>query len=311
MNIQQLEYIVAIDEHRQFARAASHAFITQPTLSMMVQRLEEELGVKIFERSRQSITPTSEGKEIILHARKILSEIAVLKNFASEMRDEIKGVITIGIIPTLAPYLLPLFLKSFLQKYPLLQVRVKEMVTQEIITNLKARQLDIGLLATPLNEPQLHEHHLFFEEFFAYTSHHDKLAKKKYIAPEHIDLAQLWLLEEGHCFRNQVLNFCELKRKDAVADNLSYEAGSIETLINLVDKYEGVTIIPQFATYNLSAVQKKKIRVFTKPRPAREISLVTHKDFPRKKIVLALHQEIIKAIPFKKSEGKQAVVNIQ
>jgi LysR family hydrogen peroxide-inducible transcriptional activator len=310
MNFQQLEYIVAVKETRQFAKAAARCFITQPTLSMMVQKLEDELGVKIFERNRQSIVPTAEGELIIESAKKILAEAQTLRNISKELKEDISGSITIGIIPTLAPYLLPLFLKGFLQKHPLLKIRIKELVTEEIIRQLNSRQLDIGLLAGPLNEANLAEHHLFYEEFFAYASRAENIYKKKYLAPRNINAENLWLLEEGHCFRNQVLNFCELKKKEDTTDNLSYEAGSIETLINLVDKYEGITIIPRFATIHLSPAQKKKIKSFTRPAPVREICLVTHRDFIRKKITDALVKEIMAVVPFKDEAQKQVVIDL-
>ena len=300
MNLQQLEYIVAVDMHRHFAKAAESTFVTQPTLSMMLKKFEEEIGVVVFDRGAHPIEPTEEGIEIIKRAKFILAQVKQLEGFARDLKGEVSGTIRLGIIPTLAPYLLPMMLKPLSKKYPELQIYVKEMVTTDIILKLKSGELDAGLLATPLHENGLAEHHLFNEEFFAYASKNENLKKKKYLLPAQIDPAHLWLLEEGHCLRNQVLNLCELKKTDS-AERFHYEAGSIETLINLVDKYEGITIIPQLAMMNLKAAQKAKVLEFARPKPMREISLVVHESYPRKAIVNALKTEIINALPFKEN----------
>jgi LysR family hydrogen peroxide-inducible transcriptional activator len=310
MNLQQLEYIVAVEKHRHFAKAADASFVTQPTLSMMIQKLEDELGVKIFDRKKQPVEPTKEGEEIILRAKQVLAEVGYLKEFTAELQGEITGELHLGIIPTLAPYLLPLFLKPFSQKYPHLKIYIKEMVTNDIIAKLKTGDLDMGILATPVHEPQLSEHPLFYEEFFAYASKSEKLGKKKYLAPKEINIEHLWLLEEGHCLRNQVFNLCELKKQEDATDNLHYEAGSIETLINLVDKYEGVTIIPHFATLNLNASQQENVREFAEPKPVREISIVVTKSYPRKKMLQNLKAEIISVIPFEVNRKKKSVLEI-
>lgn len=310
MNLQQFEYIVAVDKHRHFARAADASFVTQPTLSMMIQKLEDELGVKIFDRKKQPVEPTKEGQEIILRAKQVLAEVGHLKEYAAELKGEITGELHLGIIPTLAPYLLPVFLKPFAQKYPHLKLFIKEMVTNDIIAKLKTGDLDMGLLATPVHEELLHEHPLFYEEFFAYASKSEKLGKKKYLAPKEINISHLWLLEEGHCLRNQVFNLCELKNQESATDNLHYEAGSIETLINLVDKYEGITIIPHFAKLNLSATQQENVREFAEPKPVREISLVVTRSYPRQKLINQLKAEILQALPFEASRKKQSVLGI-
>lgn len=297
MNLQQLEYIIAVDTHRHFARAAEKSFVTQPTLSMMVQKLEDELGVKIFDRSKQPVTPTKEGEEIIQRARKILSEAMQLKVFTKELKEEITGTLHLGIIPTLAPYLLPLFLKSFADKFSRLKVFVREMTTMEIIGAMKKGTVDVALAATPLHEDMFAEHPLFYEEFFVYAASSEKLPKKKYLLPNDINLHHLWLLEEGHCMRDQVVNFCELKRREGANDNLHYEAGSIETLINLVDNQQGITIVPHLATLKMTARQQQHLHEFSKPKPVREVSLITLKSFPRRKLLEYFKKEILEKIP--------------
>ncbi len=311
MNIQQLEYILAVDTHRHFATAAGKCNVTQPTLSMMIMRLEEELGVRIFDRSKQPVEPTPEGREIIVRARQIIADVSQLKEFAKGLRSDVSGDIRITIIPTLAPYLLPLFLPSFVEKYPKLRVKISELVTHDIINALKNGDADIGLLATPLHDPKLVEHPVFYEEFFAYVSSDEKVSKKKYVLPKDIDLSKLWLLEEGHCFRNQVFNLCELKMKDVESDRLHYQAGSLETLKNLVDHNKGITILPLLATKDLSRAQMKKIRSFAPPKPVREISLVVNTNFSRKSILDALKNEIEMCMPEEaKLSGRNLVLEI-
>lgn len=297
MNIQQLEYILAVDTHRHFGTAASKSNVTQPTLSMMIRKLEDELDIRIFDRSKQPVEPTPEGRQIILRARQIMADVNHLKEFAKGLKSDVSGEIRIAIIPTLAPYLLPLFLPSFVEEHPTLRVNISELVTHDIIGALKNGDVDIGLLATPLHDSKLIEHPVFYEEFFAYTSTHEKASKKKYLLPKDIDLSKLWLLEEGHCFRNQVFNLCELKKMDIKSDRLHYQAGSLETLKNLVDHNKGITILPLLATKDLTSSQRKKIRSFAPPKPVREISLVVNSNYSRKSILEALKKAIENCMP--------------
>ncbi|MES2794532.1 MAG: LysR substrate-binding domain-containing protein [Bacteroidota bacterium] len=307
MNFQQLEYIVAIDTFRHFVIASQKCNITQPTLSMMVQKLEDELGVKIFDRNKKPVEPTIEGIEIINRAKRILAEAERLKTYVREIKGEISGDLRIGIIPTLAPYLLPLFLKNFIEKHPFINVFIKEIVTDEIIHKLKTGELDIGILATPIHEKLLTEHHLFNEEFFVYTSQKEEVNGKKYLLPTDLDISKLWLLEEGHCLRNQIFNLCELKINQAVMSNLHYEAGSIETLINMVDKQSSLTIIPHLAALNLNDDQKLKLKEFANPKPIRQISLVVTNSFPRLNLLNELKNEITKTIPFESPISMNAI----
>ncbi|MCA0236882.1 MAG: LysR family transcriptional regulator [Bacteroidetes bacterium] len=307
MNLQQLEYVVAVDVHRHFAKAAESIYVTQPTLSMMIRKLEDELGVRIFERDRKPVVPTREGMEIVERARHILAEVDKLREYAAGLSGEISGELRLGIIPTLAPYLLPLFLKSFSETYPKLKLHIKEAVTDDIIMLLRRGEMDMGLLATPLDEPNLCEYPVFQEEFYAYVSQNEGFPQKKYVLPAHIDPSKLWLLQEGHCLRNQIFNLCELKNTD-FGTAVWYEAGSIETLINLVDHHGGITIIPQLATLHLKTHQKKNLREFSNPKPAREISLVTTKNFPRRMLLESLRAEIAAKIPIEPNNGLKVLV---
>jgi LysR family hydrogen peroxide-inducible transcriptional activator len=302
MNIQQLEYIVAVEQYRQFAKAAEHCFVTQPTLSMMIQRFEEEVGLKIFDRSKLPVTVTKEGEEIIARAKNILSEIKQIKDFGKEIKGDAKGDLRIGIIPTLAPYLLPLFIKSFSEAYPDLKLIIRELMTNDLLNQLKSSDIDVAILAGPINEKNLTETPLFKEPFYVYGSF-VKEVKKQFVAPQLLKAEQLWLLEEGHCFRNQVMNFCELRNNTLNESHISYEAGSIETLINLVDKYEGLTIVPHLAINHLKKNQSLKIHEFASPKPCRQISLVIQNNYPRLKLINALKEYILKVIPLQ-NEGK-------
>ncbi len=299
MNLQQLDYLIAVSEERHFVKAANKCFVTQATLSMMIKRLEEELGVLIFNRTTKPVTVTKEGELVLNYAKEILAGVKNMKLALQEIKDEVMGDLRLGIIPTLAPYLLPIFLNELSTKFPLLKITIRELITTDIIEGLKSGDLDMGLLATPLFENNLSEHHLFYEQFYAYASRSENLKRKKYLLPEDINPDHLWLLEEGHCMRNQMLNFCQMRKKnDAHHQSIRYEAGSIETLINLVNKDNGVTILPKLATLNLSESQKTQLYEFAPPIPVREISLVTFKNYPRKKLLSELKDMICKKIDF-------------
>ncbi len=297
MTLSQLSYIVAIDEERHFVSAAARCNITQATLSMMVKKLEGELNVKIFDRSKQPVRPTREGEQIILRSRQVLLAADGLKAYSRELRGEVTGELRLAVIPTVAPYLLPLFLRNFSDKFPYLKIFIRELVTDDVVDKLEKGEIDMGILATPLNEAALEEHVLFSEDFFAYASKSEKMRMKKYLLPSEINVQHLWLLEEGHCMRNQVLDLCELKRQSSSDDMLHYEAGTIETLINLVDRNEGITIIPKLAALMLSAPQAAKLVAFADPKPVRQISIVTIRNFPRMKLLENLKKEIIESLP--------------
>jgi LysR family hydrogen peroxide-inducible transcriptional activator len=272
---------------------------------MMIQKLEEELGVKIFDRSKKPVKPTDIGKKIIAQARRIAGETARIKELIKEEKGEVSGELRIGIIPTLAPYLLPLFLKKFVTGYPLVKLLISEHTTGTIIKRLKAGQLDAGILATPLNDNAVKEQVLFYEKYYLYVNDKESGFNKQYVLPADIDINRLWLLEEGHCMRSQILNFCELKKQHEVDEQLHYEAGSIETLKNLVEKNFGITIIPELATHNLNSAQKKRLRYFKPPTPVREISIATHRQYVKDKLIEVLKETILAVIPEEMKQNKK------
>jgi len=297
MNIQQLEYIVALDKHRHFLKASEACFITQATLSGMIKKLEEELNVILFDRSKHPVQPTDIGKKIIGQAKIALQETNRIRDIISENTGEIKGELRIGIIPSLAPYLLPLFIQHFMETYKEVKLIVNELTTEKIKERLKEGHIDVAILAIPLLDKDLKEENLFYEEFYHYGKLNSSGKKKKYILPEDINMNELLLLEEGHCLRNQVINLCELRVKDNSALKLDYQSGSIETLKQMVDLNMGTTILPGLSVLTLTENQKSKISTFVSPFPVREIGLVYYRHFTKKSMIDALKKSILATIP--------------
>ena len=309
MNLQQLEYIIAVDTYRHFVTAAEKCFVTQATLSMMIKKLEDELGVKVFDRSRQPVVPTEIGKKLIEQAKVILKETARIREIVESDTQHMQGTLKIGIIPTLSPYLIPLFLPSFLQKYPEIKLQIHELTTNEIIRQLKQNQLDAGLLAIPLQDTDITVQHLFYEEFVVYTAKTDQLLTKKYLLPKDIDLKRLWLLDEGHCLRNQVINLCELKVQERHFRQVDLSSASIETIKKIVEINEGITVLPALAVNDLSEQEKNNIRHFQLSAPVREIGIASFRYFVKEKLIEALKTEILAHIPeeMKTSSQKQVI----
>ncbi len=295
MTLTQLEYIIALDTSRHFVQASEKCFVTQPTLSMQIQKLEEELGIRIFDRTKQPVIPTELGAKVIAQARIILREANMIKQLIHEQTDTMSGELRIGIIPTLAPYLLPPLFKQMREKYPQLHLIIKETITEEVISELKNNRLDCGLVVTPLLDTSIKEDVLFYEELFVYVSRKNALYDKKYVLASEIKPDQLWLLEEGHCFRSQILNLCELRKSSDF--HFKYETGNIETLKRMVDKSDGITILPELAVMEFSKAQMKLVKRLKEPSPAREVSLVTHRDHIKTKHLQILKEEILKIVP--------------
>ena len=295
MTLTQLGYIVALDTHRHFGLAAEKCFVTQPTLSMQIQKLEEELGVKIFDRTKQPVIPTEIGVDIIEKARITLRDARMIKQLIDDQKDTLTGELRIGIIPTLAPYLLPPLYKAMWEKYPQLKLIIKESITEDVIHELKNNRLDCAIVVTPLKDPSIKEDVLFYEELFVYVSKNHSLSGKKYVLANEIDPNQLWLLEEGHCFRSQVLNLCELRKSSDF--HFKYETGNIETLKRMVEKSNGITILPELAVMEFSKAQLKLVKRLKQPSPAREVSLVTHRDHIKTRLIKTLREEILNIVP--------------
>lgn len=311
MTLQQLEYALAIGRTGSFVLAAEQCFVTQPTLSMQVKKLEEEIGITIFDRSRQPVTVTDAGKLYLDQARVVVREKNRLMEVLASARGEVAGHFRLGIIPTLAPYLVPLFLTKFAELYPGVQLEVEELTTATISEQLKKEHLDAGILATPLDEPQLHEKFLFNEPYVAYLSRKHSLWDKKQLRTEDIDANDVWLLSDGHCMKNQVLQLCNRKREKPGNSTFEFRSGSIETLRRMVETGKGMTILPWLAVPALSPKQQEAVRYFRTPEPVREISIVTHRAQLKKAIVDALAEVISDTIPkHLKRSVKQEVLTV-
>jgi len=277
MNIQQLEYVIALDDYRHFVTAADNCHVTQPTLTMQLKKLEEELGVVLFDRSKKPLKPTGEGEIFISGARRIIREINDLQGALNGEKNSIKGQFRLGIIPTLAPHLLPLFLPQFASDFPDTLLTIEEMESENIIKALHENRLDIAIMATPTEEKDLRESVLFNEAFVFYGPLGHPFIGEGLLSTEVLDANHILLLSEGHCFRSQALNICNIKVNKS-AFNFYYESGSIETIKALVNRGVGYTLVPELAIYE---GDKDNIMRFKNPEPVREVSIVYHKSFNR------------------------------
>lgn len=293
MNIQQLEYVIALDEHRHFVTAAEHCHVTQPTLTMQLRKLEDELGVQLFDRSKKPLRPTAEGEIFISKARGILQDINGLYGALNAEKNSLQGRFKLGIIPTLAPYLLPLFLPGYAEKYPDTQLYIEEMESELIIKALNEDRLDLAIMATPTGERDLEETVLFNESFLFYGPSGHPLLSKEQVAADDLDANHILLLTEGHCFRSQALNLCK-NRQTKAAFNFHYESGSIETIKALVKGGTGYSLVPELS---VGPDDKPHVKRFSEPEPAREISIACHKSLNRPALIDSIKQQIRESLP--------------
>lgn len=293
MTLQQLEYVLALDKTRHFVRAAELCGVTQPTLSAMLQKLEDELDCKIFDRSRNPIESTEIGKQIIRQAQQIIIQANQLKETVQSEKELLSGTLNLAIIPTIAPYLLPQFIAAFKKTYPQISLKVSEMHTSTIIEKLRIAEIDMAILSTPLEDPKILEVPLYYEKFTAYISPNEAIYERAELSANDMPLEQLWVLEEGHCLRNQVFNFCTEK----IQHTSTYEAGSIDTLVKIVDINGGYTVIPELHIELLSDKQKLNLRNIVNPEANREISVVIRHDFVREGMLNAVAECIKQIIP--------------
>ncbi|GAE84720.1 hydrogen peroxide-inducible genes activator [Bacteroides reticulotermitis] len=295
MTIQQLEYILAIDQFRHFARAAEYCRVTQPTLSAMVQKLEEELDVKLFDRTVQPVCPTAIGEKVIAQARIILGETALVKEIICEEKQSMTGTFRLAVLPTIAPYLLPRFFPQLMEEYPELDIRITEMKTHEIQQALHSGDIDAGIIASLLDDRMLSEDTLFYEQFYGYVSRKDPLFKHEVIRSSDVTGERLWLLDEGHCFRDQLVRFCQMEA--VKVSQMAYHLGSMETFMRMVESGKGVTFIPELAVSQLTEVQRELVRPFAIPRPTRQVVLITNKDFVRHTLLQVLKERVQASVP--------------
>lgn len=311
MTLTQLSYIVAVDTYRHFARAAEQCYVSQPTLSMQIQKLEDELEIIIFDRTKQPIVPTEIGAQIIEQARVILKESSRVQEIIDVYSNRIGGVFRIGIIPTVAPYLVPLFLKPFIKRYPDVNLIVDEIQTDVIVDRLNKDTMDIGILATPLNAHGIIEKPVFYEEFYAFLPAKHELLSKEELSPADIPIKELMLLDEGNCFREQTIQLCsQFQERTRDEKKMHFEGGNLETLRKLVNKNFGITVIPHLMFEDMTDEEKARCRPFIQPSPKREISVIYGRSFLKKHMIKAITSEIKSAVPkemTKKSEDSRVL----
>ncbi|MEZ4808945.1 MAG: LysR substrate-binding domain-containing protein [Allomuricauda sp.] len=294
MTITQLQYVLAVAEYRNFTLAAEKSFVTQPTLSMQVQKLEDELDVLIFDRSKKPISITEVGTKIVAQAKNIVAEAERIKDIVDQDKGFIGGDYILGIIPTVMPTLLPMFLNTFIKKYPKVNLIIKEQPTDVMIRNILDGHLDAGIAATPLEIEFIKERPLYYEPFVGYVPNNHRLFPEKMLTTEHLDVNDILLLQDGHCFRDGVINLCKSPRS-AHSEQFKIESGSFETLVSLSDEGMGMTLLPYLNTLHLDKAKKENLRPFRSPSPAREISLIYHKSELKIQITEAL-KEVISGI---------------
>jgi LysR family hydrogen peroxide-inducible transcriptional activator len=291
MTITQLYYVLAVAEHQNFTKAAEKCFVTQPTLSMQIQKLEDELDILIFDRSKKPIELTDVGRKIVTQAKNIVNESYRIQDIVDQQKGFIGGEFKLGIIPTVMPTLLPMFLKTFIKKYPKIKLKIEELTTEEIINRINEGHLDAAIAATPLQNDNIKERVLYFEPFVAYIPKGHKLHTKGDIKVDDLVIEDMLLLEDGHCFRDGVINLCKAF-KNHEDDAFQLESGSIETLIKLSNEGLGMTLLPYLHTLDLNANVQENLHYFEEPSPAREVSIIYHKSELKMQIIEAMQTVI-------------------
>ena len=291
MTITQLHYVLAVAEHKNFTKAAQKVFVTQPTLSMQIQKLEEELEVTIFDRTKKPIQLTEVGQKIVQQARNIVNESDRIQDIVDQQKGFIGGIFRLGVIPTVMPTLLPMFIGNFIKKYPKVKLKIEELHTEAILEKLKEGHLDAAIAATPLEMEGIKETVLYYEPFVAYTPSDHPLSKAEKIEVDDLDINNMLLLEDGHCFKDGIINLCKASR-DYEDEQLQLESGSFETLIKLANEGMGMTLLPYLHTLDMKEADKKNLKMFKDPVPAREVSLIYNRSELKMQIIDALRSTI-------------------
>ena len=295
MTITQLHYVLAVAEFRNFTKAAQKVFVTQPTLSMQVQKFEEELGIKIFDRTKKPIHLTEVGQKIVTQAKNIVNESIRINDIIDQQKGFIGGEFKLGIIPTVMPTLLPMFLNNFINKYPKVKLRIEEYHTQEMIDHLRDGTIDAAIAGTPLKEEDIIEKNLYYEPFVGYVPKHHPLHSKEQLLKDDMAAEDILLLEDGHCFKNNVLNLCKSDLSMSES-KFNLESGSFETLTKLADEGLGITLLPYLHSLSIQGEAASNIKQFEKPQPAREISMIYHKSELKIHIIDALNDLILSVV---------------
>lgn len=308
MTITQLQYLIAVDNHRHFARAAEACFVTQPTLSMQIQKLEEELGILLFDRSKHPVRPTAIGEKVIEQARTVVHETERIHQILQEGKNQLEGVFKLGVIPTIASSLIHRFIKNFHDKFPKIQLQVQELQTEKILEKLRMDDLDAGILATPLSEKGIIEKPLYYEPFMAFIPDSHRLGKESFVTNSELDVNDILLLNEGHCFRNSVINLCN-KVPARGQRPIELESGNFETLMKLSKRGFGMTLIPYLLAIDLPEEDQKLVKPIAEPKPTREVSLVYTRAELKIKVIEELEKIILSSIPEKLLDNSENVVS--
>lgn len=298
MNLAQLRYVVALDEHRHFSRAARSCGVTQPTLSTQLAKLEHELGIEIFNRDRRPVEPTDLGRRIVDQARRVLREAGRFEELILEAREVVAGDLRVGVLPTLAPYLLPRFVSDLSRRHPGISLAVEELVTEQILEGLEAERLDIGVVATSEGKRGWIERELFQEPFVGYMAPGHPLLERDRLRREDLRIEDLWILHEGHCLRDQILELCEdLHSEGAGRRSVTFRSGNLETLKQMVDSSGGMTLLPGLALDRLQGAERDRVRQFVEPAPARIVRLVQRKTYLKRSLIEAFTAVLLQALP--------------
>ena len=305
MNLQQLGYALTLERLGSFTQAAKVLGMTQPALSLQVKNLENEIGFALFDRSRSRIEPTEKGLKFLLKAGEIVSASKQLKEYAISLGNEYKGVLRLGVIPTLSPFLVPLFIDDFTNTYPEVRIEVHEQLTEQILQQIRLGELDGGIISTPIQRQGIEVYQLFYEAFYLYKNDELFDSTESY-SISNIEIENLWLLEEGNCFRDQVNDICSLRNIKSNT-RLKYMCSSIDSLIRMVDHYGGATILPELTTLSLAPEQEKHLAILD--NKIREIGFVSRKLSGKEHLFEALVGTIKDSVParMKKKSGREVV----
>ena len=289
MNIQQLEYILAVDQLKSFSKAADYCHVTQATLSAMVKKLEEQLDIVIFDRKANPIATTENGREILIQAQQVVAHANALLSSSKAINQKVEGRVKMGVIPTIASSMLPLIMKYLVEKYPLLYLEIYEVTTNQLIKDLRSGKLDIGILSTPIASTEVETELLYVEDLYLYG--HLSTGEKK-LQKSVLSQQRMFLLQEGHCLRDQIIQLCDLKKQKSLPPNLSVESNTFDTLLNLVDEFSGLTVLPALYVGQMSEARKSHLIDLTDGALTREVSLAYYRPYAKRNILNRLKAEI-------------------
>lgn len=298
MNLRDLKYLVAVADTRHFGQAAERCFVSQPTLSGQIKKLEEDLGVTLFERTKRSVETTPLGDAIVAQAKQVLEQADALRQLAESYQDPLVGPLRMGAIPTLSPYLMPLILKPLKKRYPQIKLVLIEELTDTLLARLGNHEIDAALLATPVENSDFESMPLFDEPFWLVHPRSHSLSEKKKIVQADLDGADLLLLAEGHCLAKQAMKVCHMQERSAQGDMVDLRAASLETLLQMIGAGFGCTLLPALALKTASARDRGVMaRQLKLPDTYRRVSLVFRRTFPRRKALEAFAEVVLKHLP--------------